>query len=131
RRTASCGSRRGWPGGRGSYAAGVARPGERPWPSTAEALMRSRFEAFRDGDREWLLASWHVSTRPPSLDLLGNPEWLDLLIVDRVDGGPLHRSGIVEFQATYRSASGDLGVLHERSRFVREDGRWYYLDAVT
>ncbi|HQZ86966.1 MAG TPA: YchJ family metal-binding protein [Actinomycetota bacterium] len=26
--------------------------------------MRSRFAAFRDGDAEWLLASWHSSTRP-------------------------------------------------------------------
>ena len=36
----------------------------RAWPETAEALMRSRFEAFRDGDADWLLASWHPSTRP-------------------------------------------------------------------
>lgn len=24
----------------------------RPWPQTAEALMRSRFEAFRDNDED-------------------------------------------------------------------------------
>jgi SEC-C motif domain protein len=38
-------------------------------------------------------------------------------------------TGIVEFKATY-FLQRDLHVLHERSRFVREDGRWYYLDAV-
>jgi uncharacterized protein YchJ len=37
---------------------------EHPWPKTAEALMRSRFAAVRDADAEWLLASWHPSTRP-------------------------------------------------------------------
>ena len=40
---------------------------EHPWPKTAEALMRSRFAAVRDADAEWLLASWHPSTRPASL----------------------------------------------------------------
>jgi SEC-C motif domain protein len=42
---------------------------EHPRPKTAEALMRSRFAAVRDADAEWLLASWHPSTRPVSLDL--------------------------------------------------------------
>lgn len=42
---------------------------DRIWPATAEALMRSRFAAFKDGDAEWLLASWHPSTRPSTLDL--------------------------------------------------------------
>ncbi len=91
--------------------------------------MRSRFEAFRDGDADWLLASWHPSTRPPSVDLSDNPRWRGLQIVDVVDGGPDQTAGVVEFRATYLAGGGEVGVLKERSRFVREDGRWYYLDA--
>jgi SEC-C motif domain protein len=90
--------------------------------------MRSRFAAFRDGDEDWLLASWHPSTRPGSIDLRDNPTWRGLQIIDTVDGGPDARTGIVEFRATYLVPGGEVGVLHERSRFVREGGRWYYLD---
>jgi SEC-C motif-containing protein len=100
----------------------------RVWPSTAEALMRSRFEAFRDGDAEWLLACWHSSTRPSRIDLEGNPKWRGLQIVDVGGGTVADVTGTVEFRATYVVAPGDLRVVHERSRFVREQGRWYYLD---
>jgi SEC-C motif domain protein len=101
---------------------------DRAWPSTAEALTRSRFEAFRDADAEWLLASWHISTRPSRIDLESNPRWRGLQIVDVRGGSGQEATGTVEFRATYVVAPGDVRVLHERSRFVREQGRWYYLD---
>ena len=105
------------------------RPDGRPWPETALDLMRSRFEAFRDGDATWLLDSWHPSTRPASIDLTNNPRWRGLQIVQTVAGGPDDGSGIVEFRATYLLPAGGVGIQHERSRFAREHGRWYYLDA--
>lgn len=92
---------------------------ERPWPATAEALMRSRFEAFRAGDTEWLLASWHHSTRPATLDLGGNPAWRGLQIVDTLAGGPDDDTGIVEFRATHLSRGRGLhraGALPFRPR---------------
>lgn len=91
--------------------------------------MRSRFEAFRDADVEWLLASWHPSTRPATVDLRGNPRWRGLQIIDVVGGTADDVTAIVEFRASYVAAPGDIRVQHERSRFVREDARWYYLDA--
>lgn len=89
--------------------------------------MRSRFAAFRDGDAAWLLASWHPDTRPPSLDLDPGTVWRGLQIVDVVGGGVDDETGIVEFRATFRDGDG-VGVLHERSRFSRVDGRWCYVD---
>lgn len=89
--------------------------------------MRSRFRAFRDEDVAWLLHTWHPSTRPATLDLEDNPVWRGLQIVDTVRGGVDDVDGIVEFRATYRTDEG-VGILHERSRFVREDGRWLYVD---
>ncbi|WP_242491700.1 YchJ family protein [Actinomyces minihominis] len=97
------------------------------WPNTAEELMRSRFSAFKEGDRDWLLASWHPSTRPANLDLSGNPVWRGLQILDTRAGGTDDTEGIVEFRATYLTNDG-IQVMHERSNFVREDGRWYYVD---
>lgn len=90
--------------------------------------MRSRFAAFRDGDADWLLASWHPSTRPDTLDLAGNPRWRGLQIVETVAGAEADDTGIVEFRATYL-VPGGVDVLQERSRFVRSGGRWYYLGA--
>jgi len=95
---------------------------------TAQRLMASRFAAFAVRDDAYLIATWHPSTRPSALPL-SELEWRRLEIVDVVGGGPFESSGIVEFRAHYRSASG-RGSLHERSRFVREDGRWFYVDAV-
>ncbi|WP_225733267.1 YchJ family protein [Pseudoclavibacter sp. CFCC 13796] len=97
------------------------------WPETAEALMRSRFEAFRQEDAAWLLASWHPRTRPAELRFDPEVRWRGLQIVDTVAGEPDDSEGIVEFRATYM-AGGERGIQHERSRFVRDQGRWVYLD---
>ncbi|MFT4200469.1 YchJ family protein [Gordonia sp. (in: high G+C Gram-positive bacteria)] len=99
-------------------------------PATAEELMRSRFAAFRDGDEQWLLDTWHPSTRPESVDLTDNPTWRGLQIVDTEAGGPADDTGIVEFRATYLTRDGELGILHERSTFVREQGRWFYVEGL-
>ncbi len=89
--------------------------------------MASRFSAFAVGDEAYLRATWHPSTRPARLSLDPAQQWLRLEIVDAVAGGPFDDTGVVEFRAHYRSPAG-RGVLHERSRFVREDGRWLYVD---
>lgn len=92
--------------------------------------MRSRFSAFALGLPEYLLLSWHPSTRPASLDLEPDVVWRRLQIVDTVAGGTDDAEGDVEFRASYRDADG-AGLLHERSRFTRVDGRWVYLDGST
>lgn len=89
--------------------------------------MRSRFSAFALGDAAYLRRSWHASTRPRRLELDPTVRWLRLEIVDTVAGGPFDHVGIVEFRAYHRSAAG-REVLHERSRFVRKQGQWFYVD---
>ena len=89
--------------------------------------MRSRFDAFARGDVAHLLASWHPSTRPATLELDDDVEWRRLQIVDTVAGGESDIDGVVEFRASYRSSEG-AGLLHERSRFTRHEGRWVYVD---
>lgn len=96
--------------------------------ATAEALMRSRFSAFAVGDADHLLRSWHSSTRPARLRLAPGTRWTRLEVLGTDRGGLLDTTGTVTFRAHYREA-GRPGVLDERSRFVREDGHWVYLDA--
>jgi len=94
---------------------------------TALSLMRSRYTAFAVGDREHLLASWDPATRPADLVLDGDTRWLRLEIVATTAGGPFDSDGTVEFEAFYRDADGRRS-LHERSRFIKDAGRWYYVD---
>ncbi|WFE92757.1 YchJ family metal-binding protein [Micromonospora sp. WMMD987] len=96
---------------------------------TAEALMRSRFSAFAVGDPDYLLRSWHSSTRPARLRLDPAQRWTRLEILERTGGGLLDSAGTVAFRAHYRAA-GRPGTVDEHSRFVREDGGWVYLDAL-
>jgi SEC-C motif-containing protein len=93
---------------------------------TAVQLMRSRYTAYVVGDAAYLLATWHPSTRPASLELDPHLTWRSLEIIGTERGGPLDREGVVEFAARY-IADGRRDVLHETSRFVRGD-RWQYLD---
>lgn len=91
--------------------------------------MRSRFSAFAVGDADYLLASWHSVIRPATLELDCELRWYRLDIIDRVAGGPLDTRGEVEFEAFWRSPH-DRGSQRERSAFVREGGRWFYVAGV-
>ena len=93
---------------------------------TAEALMRSRYSAYVLKLEDYLLATWQVATRPSELDLAADgSKWLGL-DVKRHDVQDENHAR-VEFVARYRIA-GRGHRLHELSRFVREDGRWFYVD---
>ena len=94
---------------------------------TAEQLMRSRYCAFAVGDADYLSATWHPSTRPTSLTLDPDRRWYRLDVLRTERGGPFDTEGVVEFRAYHRSADGK-GSQHEISRFVREKGRWLYVD---
>lgn len=89
--------------------------------------MRSRYSAYVLGHGDYLLATWHVSTRPERLDLGDgpHPKWLGLTVVRHVTAGM--DVATVEFVARYR-IGGRGQRLHETSRFIHEDGRWYYVD---
>lgn len=91
--------------------------------------MRSRFSAFALGLPDYLLSSWHRSSRPGSLDIDGGLTWQRLFIESVVDGGPFHETGEVTFTAIARGEEGRI-VMREQSRFVRESTRWYYVDGV-
>lgn len=91
----------------------------------AEHLMRSRYSAFVLGRADYLQASWHASKRPANLDLEPGIRWLGLEVREHRAIDADHAE--VEFVARSRVA-GRGQRLHERSRFVREEGRWFYVD---
>ncbi|NBQ89858.1 MAG: hypothetical protein EBS47_03015 [Betaproteobacteria bacterium] len=92
----------------------------------AQALMRSRYSAYALGRTDYLLATWHPSTRPAHLEALpAGLKWLGLEVRRHEATGPA--SAVVEFVARSKSG-GKAHRLHECSRFVLEAGQWWYVD---
>lgn len=87
--------------------------------------MRSRYSAYVRHDEVYLRQSWHPSTRPERVDMTPQLRWLGLEIIDAP--AVLGDEGWVEFIARC-SVAGRVERMHERSRFVREEGRWFYID---
>lgn len=114
------------PCGAADYAACCGRyHGGAPAPD-AEALMRSRYSAYVLKLEPYLLATWHPSTRPASLDLAAdNAKWIALEVKMHSPQDDGHAT--VEFVARYK-IGGRAQRLHEVSRFVFEEGRWFYVD---
>lgn len=108
----------------GPHHAAFAQTGRLIAP-TAEALMRSRYSAFVLDLRDYLLASWHLRTRPEGLEA---PEaglkWLGLEVKAHHATGD---TATVAFVARSK-LGGRAHRLVETSRFVREDGQWFYVD---
>lgn len=94
--------------------------------ATAEALMRSRYSAYVRGLVDYLQASWHASTRPAALELEPKLKWLGLKVLSHEVEDADH--AVVEFVARCKLGGGSAQRMHERSRFVRENGHWYYVD---
>ena len=87
--------------------------------------MRSRYSAFALGHDAYLLRTWHPSTRPPTLGSDNGAKWIGLEVVRHEQQG--EDRAVVEFVARYK-INGRAHRLHEVSRFVREDERWFYVD---
>lgn len=90
--------------------------------------MRSRYSAYVKGLEDYLLATWHASTRPAALNLAAElpAKWLGLEVIAATMQSD---NASVEFVARYR-VGGRAQRLHEISQFVREDGCWYYVDGI-
>ncbi len=114
-----CGSGRSYAECCGQFHAGRAAP-------DAQSLMRSRYCAFVLCNEQYLLATWHPSTRPGSVPFNKSQKWLGLRVINaRLTGTD---SAEVEFIARSRVSNAAAVRQHERSRFVREGGRWLYVD---
>lgn len=93
-------------------------------PADAQQLMRSRYTAYVLGRGDWILQTWHTSTRPAPPVTGDGVKWLGLDVKRHVPAGD---KAVVEFVARYREG-GRGQRLHECSNFVHENGRWWYVD---
>ena len=101
---------------------------------TADTLMRSRYTAYTLLREDYLRSTWHPSAAEKNLHAalraLGLADdvatkWLGLEVKRHEQPEPDHAT--VEFVARYK-VNGRAHRLHEVSQFVRENGRWFYVD---
>lgn len=92
--------------------------------------MRSRYSAYVLSLEDYLLATWHESTRPTSLDFsdAAKTRWLGLEIKRHTIIDDQHAQ--VEFIARYKTGGLPAVRLHEISDFIFEDGKWFYVSGV-
>ena len=95
-------------------------------PPDAQSLMRSRYSAFVLEREAYLLASWAASHRPEHIAFEPGVKWLGLDVRAHQSTGD--HTAVVEFVARQKPLNAAAVRLHERSRFVCEDGRWLYVD---
>ncbi len=95
-------------------------------PDDAPRLMRSRYSAYVLRNEAYLLDTWHPRTRPGHISFDPQQRWLGLRVIEATVTGDA--TADVVFIARYRIGGATAARLHERSRFVRDGGRWFYLD---
>lgn len=100
----------------GLYHAGLPAP-------DPETLMRSRYSAYALCLESYVLDTWHENTRPEQLDLDRAIKWIGLDVLSFSEQGD---EGWVSFVARYK-VNGRAGRMLEKSHFLRESGRWFYL----
>ena len=119
-----CGSKKQYQYCCGKYLSGKATA------ETAEKLMRSRYTAFCQGNIDYLIATLDPDKRTTSdrqelTKSVNNTQWLGLTILNISKGNKNDSVGYVEFEAVYHT--NEPGQLHERSKFVKIDGKWFYV----
>ncbi|WXL24158.1 YchJ family protein [Ectopseudomonas mendocina] len=109
----------------GPYHAGTPAP-------TAEALMRSRYSAYTVGLIDYLVETT-LPAQQNALDQDGIRSWslgstwlgLNVEHAELLEGTPAH--AYVTFVASWRDQNGEQSH-RERSAFVQNAGRWYFID---
>lgn len=103
--------------------------------ATCLELMKSRYSAYTKADINYLMLSHHSKTRPPAKERKGikqwseSVRWMQLIIVNIWDGTANDDEGYVEFKALYFE-DGQIGQIHEKSLFQRENGWWVYVSGI-
>jgi SEC-C motif domain protein len=97
---------------------------------TAEALMRSRYSAFVEGEIDYLETSLLPGERDDfdhdsSAQWAKKSTWLGLDIINVEQGGEGDTEGVVEYVANFKAGKQTMKH-HEIGYFAKSEGVWYY-----
>jgi len=86
--------------------------------------MRSRYTAYVLKNENYLLKSWHTSTRPDSLELKDDStQWMKLKIISTSE----NKVNFVAYFTQNTLNKDKIYALTENSNFIKEKN-WQYLD---
>ena len=124
-----CGSKKSYDACCGRFLSGAEKP------ETPEQLMRSRYSAFCIKNADYLVSTHHPAKRSADerqsvLESAANTKWLGMNVLKTEKKIKDSTIGYVEFIAFYRDPLSGSGQIHEKSEFIFENGRWYYVDGV-
>ncbi len=99
---------------------------------TPEQLMRARYSAHVVGLVDFVINTYHPSCKAESereaiADSVQS-DWKKLEVISTQEGSHSDE-GFVHFKAYFKQ-DGEEYCLEERSRFLRENELWYYIDGV-
>ncbi|WP_162062670.1 YchJ family protein [Vibrio taketomensis] len=98
--------------------------------TTPEQLMRARYSAHVLNLVDFVVATYHPSCEAElERDAIAesvSSDWIKLEVTETSDGQNEHE-GFVTFKAYFTQDNQEY-CLEERSRFVRENELWYYID---
>ena len=103
-------------------------------PKTPEQLMRSRYSAFCTKNINYLIATHYPLKREEKEEeileeTIKNTQWLGLKVLKTEKDKKESNIEYVEFAAFYQT-NDNYGQLHEKSKFIYENDRWYYVDGI-
>lgn len=98
-----------------------------------EELMRSRYSAYVKGDGKYLVYSCAKESRyEDDIELIeefsNSVEWLKLEVLDSYDDTVEFKAYYLENKVSTNTTTQNIKLLHERSKFILEDGVWKYLN---
>ena len=101
-------------------------------PTTLEVLMRSRYTAYCLANINYIQQTMRGRALIyfDAMDAkrwANRVHWIKLEVLNKILDNP--HKGYVEFIATFVD-NCHLKSIHEKSEFIQEDGRWYYVDGV-
>ena len=100
-------------------------------PPTPEALMRSRYTAYTQGNIEYI-AQTMAGRAAIGFDPISAKQWALSVIWNKLEvlsSSAQGDKGEVRFKA-YFSSAGKPHIMTEHSLFERINGRWMYVDAL-
>jgi SEC-C motif-containing protein len=103
---------------------------EKSLPKTAKELLKLRYQAFVDGNVDYILDTHHPETRDQvdraSVEAWSKgSKWLGLEIEDeKIDGDKTHLTFTVRYEKDFETINH-----REFAEFRKNDGRWFYFDS--
>ncbi len=110
----------------------MSEENQKPWPQSARELLETRYQAFKDGNIDFIVETTHPESRNQHerKDIeawANNSKWLGLE-VEKEENEAEHTW--ITFTVRYQEKDNEEPIEHEEKALFRlHEGKWYYFDS--